>query len=124
MYPSSPEKVALMVTHPDDETLWAGGKLLSHPSWHCFIVCLCRGSDTERAPKFYKVLIILNSEGIMSDLDDGPDQKSLDGQEVENAILDLLPPKYFHLIIYSSNPTGEYTRHIRHEEAGIAVIKL
>lgn len=119
----STKKVALIVAHPDDETLWAGGTILSHPSWQWFIICLCRGSDTGRANKFKEALKVLKSEGIMGDLDDGPDQKVLDEKEVEHAIIDLLPPKYFDLII-SHNPAGEYNRHIRHEEAGKAVIKL
>ena len=104
----STKKVALIVAHPDDETLWAGGTILSHPSWQWFIVCLCRGSDTERATKFKEALKVLKAEGIMGDLDDGPDQKTLDEKEVEHAIIDLLPPKYFDLII-SHNPAGEYT---------------
>jgi len=115
--------IAVIVAHPDDETLWAGGTILSHPSWKWFIVCLFRGIDTDRAPRFYKALKVLKSEGIMGDLDDGPEQKPLDENEVEHAILDLLPPKHFDLII-SHNPTGEYTRHVRHEEASKAVIKL
>jgi len=115
--------VAVIVAHPDDETLWAGGTILSHPSWQCFIVCLCRGSDEDRAPRFYNALKIFKAEGIMGDLDDGPHQKPLDKKEVEVAILDLLPPKSFDLII-SHNPTGEYTRHIRHEEVSKAVIEL
>jgi LmbE family N-acetylglucosaminyl deacetylase len=115
--------VALIVAHPDDETLWAGGTILNHPSWRWFIVCLCRGSDKERAHKFYKALKILKSEGIMGDLDDGPEQKPLEKKEVENAILDLLPGRHFDLII-THNPTGEYTRHLRHEEVSKAVIKL
>jgi LmbE family N-acetylglucosaminyl deacetylase len=115
--------VVVIVAHPDDETLWAGGTILSHPLWQCFIVCLCRGSDTERAPKFYNALKVFKSEGIMGDLDDGPEQKPLHGKVVEQAIMDLLPLKHFDLII-SHNPSGEYTRHIRHEEAGKAVIKL
>jgi len=115
--------VALIVAHPDDETLWAGGTILNHPSWRWFIVCLCRGSDKERAPRFYKALKILKSEGIMGDLDDGPEQKPLEGKEVENIILDLLPGRHFDLII-THNPTGEYTRHLRHEEVSKAVIKL
>jgi LmbE family N-acetylglucosaminyl deacetylase len=77
----------------------------------------------ERAPKFYKALKVLKSEGIMGDLDDGPEQKPLDEKEVEHAILELLSRKHFDLII-SHNPTGEYTRHIRHEEVSKAVIKL
>jgi len=77
----------------------------------------------ERAQKFNKALQVLKSEGIMGDLDDGPDQKPLDEKELEQSILDLLPQKYFDLVI-SHNPSGEYTRHIRHEETGTAVIKL
>jgi len=83
--------VAVIVAHPDDETLWAGGTILSHPSWQCFIVCLCRGNDNNRAPKFLKALQILGSEGIMGDLDDGPEQKPLDENELKRVILQLLP---------------------------------
>jgi LmbE family N-acetylglucosaminyl deacetylase len=115
--------VAIIVAHPDDETLWAGGTILSHPMWNCFIVSLCRGKDPDRAPRFYEALKILKSEGIMGDLDDGPDQEPLDKAEVEKAILGLLPSKHFELII-THNPLGEYTRHIRHEEVGEAVINL
>jgi len=115
--------VALIVAHPDDEILWAGGTVLNHPSWNWFILSLCRGSDPDRAPKFHKVLEMLGAEGIMGDLDDGPEQEPLDEIEVEQTILDLLPPKHFDLII-THNPSGEYTRHLRHEETGKAVINL
>ncbi len=115
--------VAIIVAHPDDETLWAGGTILSHPTWNCFIVSLCRGKDPERAPKFYNALKILKSEGIMGDLDDSPEQKPLDQKMLEQTIIELLPAKHYHLII-SHNPSGEYTRHLRHEEVSKAVIKL
>jgi LmbE family N-acetylglucosaminyl deacetylase len=123
VYKKNSKAVAVIVAHPDDETLWAGGTILSHPKWKWFIVCLCRGSDKERAPKFFKALQVLGSEGIMGDLDDGPEQKPLDENELEHATLQLLPSKHFDLII-SHNPSGEYTRHIRHEELSKAVIKL
>jgi LmbE family N-acetylglucosaminyl deacetylase len=115
--------VAVIVAHPDDETLWAGGIILSHPEWKFFILCLCRGSDTDRAPRFVKALKVLGAVGKIGDLDDGPEQKHLDEEEVEQAILGLLPSKHFDLII-SHNPSGEYTRNIRHEEVSKAVIKL
>ena len=120
---SNSKNVALIVAHPDDETLWAGGTILSHPAWECFIVCLCRGNDTDRAPKFRQALQVLGAEGAMGDLDDGPDQKPLEQNEVDEAILELLPPHYYDLVI-SHHPAGEYTRHIRHEETGQAVIRL
>jgi LmbE family N-acetylglucosaminyl deacetylase len=117
------KSVALIVAHPDDETLWAGGTILNHPAWKCFIVCLCRGNDKERSGKFYNALKEYGADGIMGDLDDGPDQIPLSEKAVEDAILHLLPPSHFDLII-SHNPLGEYTRHLRHEEVGKAVIRL
>ncbi|WP_295669365.1 PIG-L family deacetylase [uncultured Mucilaginibacter sp.] len=115
--------IAIIVAHPDDETLWAGGTILSNPGKQYFIVCLCRKYDTDRAPKFEKVLRILGAEGIMGDLDDGPDQAQLPEHDVQTAILQLLPAKHFDLIITHSI-YGEYTRHRRHEEIGRAVINL
>jgi len=115
--------VAIIVAHPDDELLWAGGTLINNPTWNWFVLSLCRGSDPDRAPKFYKVLEILGAEGTMGDLDDAPEQKPLAEKEVEQTILDLLPSKHFNLII-THDPSGEYTRHLRHEETGKAVINL
>jgi hypothetical protein len=94
-----------------------------HPLWESIIVCLCRGSDTDRSQKFKKVLEFYKTKGIIGDLDDGPTQNPLSEEEVEAAILNLLPSKQFDLII-THNPSGEYTRHLRHEEVSKAVINL
>jgi len=115
--------VAVIVAHPDDETLWAGGTIISHPSWKWFIISLTRKSDADRSVKFFKALNILRASGTMGDLDDGPEQKPLDKNEVEDTILQLLPSEYYDLVI-SHHPNGEYTRHLRHEETGRAVINL
>jgi hypothetical protein len=96
---------------------------LNNPLWDCFVVCLCRKNDEDRAPKFFNALKILHSEGVMGDLDDGPDQNPLEENVVEQMILRLLPTKHFDLII-SHNPKGEYTKHLRHEETSKAVLKL
>ena len=114
---------AVIVAHPDDETLWAGGTILSQPSWRWFIVSLCRSSDSDRAPRFYGALQTLRAEGAMGDLDDGPDQTPLTTDEISEAIMQLLPRKHFDLLI-SHSPAGEYTRHRRHEEIGAAIITL
>lgn len=123
MTPLPRKQVAIIVAHPDDETLWAGGTILSHPSWECFIVCLCRGSDLERAPRFKQTLVLLHAEGIMGDLDDGPEQTPIPDFDLQYAILQLLPTTHFDLII-THHPAGEYTRHLRHEETSRAVIEL
>lgn len=117
------KKAALIVAHPDDETLWAGGMLLSTPHWDCFIVCLCRKYDPDRAPKFYKALQALQCRGIMGNLDDGPEQLPSDKTEIARLVLQLLPEGHYDFIL-THNPLGEYTRHLRHEETGCCVINL
>lgn len=115
--------VAIIVAHPDDETLWAGGVILKHSDWKPFVVCLSRKSDPDRAPKFFKALQMLKADGRIGDLDDAPEQIPLNENVLDETILELLPSIPFDLII-SHSPAGEYTRHIRHEETGKAVISL
>lgn len=117
------KNIAVVVAHPDDETLWAGGLILSYPDLNWFIVSLCRGKDEDRAPRFYAAIEIYKSRGTMGDLDDGPEQKPTDKTEIRRLILSLLPADNFDLIITHS-PAGEYTRHLRHEETGRAMIEL
>jgi len=117
------KSIVIIVAHPDDETLWAGGTILSHPQNKWFVLCLCRASDTERSERFYKALKQFKAEGIMGDLDDGPKQHPLDEKELEDEILRLLPTTHYDLIITHSS-TGEYTRHRRHEEVNKAVVTL
>ncbi len=114
---------AVIVAHPDDETLWAGGTLLMQPDSCWTVVTLTRKSDPDRAPRFYKALEHYGATGIMGDLDDGPQQKPLRTIEVENMILALLPSQRYDLILTHAL-WGEYTRHRRHEEVARAVVAL
>jgi len=115
--------VAIIVAHPDDETLWVGGTILSNPSWRCFVVSLCRKNDPDRSRRFFEALKLYHAEGVMGDMDDGPDQVPVDTKEIEQEILSLLPSGKFDLIITHSQ-SGEYTKHLRHEEASNAVLNL
>ncbi len=114
---------ALIVAHPDDETLWTGGTVLINSKSNWEIISLCRKSDTDRSPKFFKVLKELNAIGDIGDLDDGVEQIPLEIQEVEEVILSLLKRKEYDCII-THNIKGEYMRHRRHEETGDAVLSL
>lgn len=113
----------MLVAHPDDETLWAGGTLLEQRGWSPFVVSACRGSDPDRAPKFARVLESLQARGNMADLDDGPEQTELPDEAVEQALLGALETRTFERILTHS-PLGEYTRHRRHEEVARAVLRL
>jgi LmbE family N-acetylglucosaminyl deacetylase len=116
-------KCAVIVAHPDDETLWAGGLMLMHPEVKWTVVTICRKSDADRAPKFFRALEEFSARGFLGDLDDSPEQRALDNGEVQRTIMGLLPSNRFEVVITHSS-AGEYTRHIRHEDAAKAVMRL
>lgn len=116
-------RAAVVVAHPDDETLWAGGTILTYPDCSWYVVSLCRKGDPDRAPRFLQALKKLGASGQMADLDDGPEQRPLGEELVEKTILDLLPGRRLDLVL-THGPWGEYTRHLRHEETGRAVVSL
>ena len=114
---------AVIVAHPDDETLWAGGTILAQAEWDWFIVTLCRAQDPDRAPRFWQALKLFGATGKMADLDDEAEQIALPDKEVQDTILSSLAAKRFNIIL-THGPRGEYTHHLRHEEASRAVAFL
>lgn len=116
-------RVGVMVAHPDDETLWAGGWLLMTPPSLCYIAAACRASDPDRAPKFQRVLAEYGADGQIADLDDGQAQDPLPDELVRETVLDLLGEREFDVLL-THGPQGEYTRHLRHNEISRAVISL
>ena len=115
--------IALIVAHPDDETIWAGGTVLMRKDSSITILSLCRGSDPDRAPRFQKAVRELGARGAMGDLEDGPEQTPLKPEAIRQEILSLLPGNEFDLVLTHS-PFGEYTRQRRHEETGEAVASM
>ena len=116
-------RAAVVVAHPDDETLWCGGYVLTHPEYIWRIVTLCRASDPDRAPRFQRILQRLGAEGEMADLDDGSDQVALPVEQVQETTARLLAGSTYNLVL-THGPTGEYTRHRRHAECCQAVVEL
>ena len=114
---------AVIVAHPDDETLWAGGMILLNPQVNWTVVAVCRKSDIDRASKFFKALGELNAVGFIGDINDGSEQLPLNIKDVKQTIIELLPHNKFELII-THNESGEYTRHLRHEETSKSVLDL
>jgi len=66
-----------------------------YPESRWTVVTLCRGSDPDRMPRFFRALSAvggLNATGIMGDLDDGPQQLPLDERKTQDTIIELLTP--------------------------------
>jgi len=116
-------RAAVLVAHPDDESLWCGGYILTHPSFLWRIVTLCRGSDLDRAPKFRQVLQRFGAEGEMADLDDSPDQAPLPADCLQQSAAQLLAGTSYDLIL-THGPKGEYTQHRRHSECCQTAVDL
>jgi LmbE family N-acetylglucosaminyl deacetylase len=112
-----------MIAHPDDETLWCGGFILTHPEFQWRIVTLCRAADPDRAPKFRLVVESFGAEGEMANLDDGSEQTPLPSGKVEDTAVRLLAGNSYDLIL-THGPLGEYTQHRRHAECCRAVVEL
>ncbi len=116
-------RAVVVVAHPDDEILWCGGYILTHPEFLWRIVTLCRAADPNRAPKFRQVLHQLGAEGEMADLDDGPDQTPLKADQIRETIVRLLAGSSYDLVL-THGPQGEYTRHRRHSECCRTAVEL
>jgi len=118
------KKATIIVAHPDDETLWAGGTILAYPEWIWGVFSLTRRSDPDRSVRFNQALSYFGASGEMDDLNDGPGQKQLSSDRVKGAILKLIGEESGHNLIITHGPEGEYTRHLRHEEVSKAVTEM
>lgn len=119
-------RAIVIVAHPDDETIWAGGTILRHDTWEWTLLSLCRSDDADRVPRFHAAAGALGACGcFMSDLDDSPVLATLSPglDEITSRILDLVPARDFDLIL-THGARGEYTRHERHEQVHRAVLDL
>ena len=113
----------IIVAHPIEETLLAGGLMQMVPHWRWRVISFCPGPNRERRRTFFEAMKRFEAMGSIADLNEGYTQQPLHDETVESEIELELPNSDFDLVI-THNPFGEYSRHIRHEEVSRGVTSL
>ena len=119
----TPMKAAIIVAHPDDETIWSGGLILKNPEWQWTVLSLCRADDPDRSRRFESVSRLLGFDAFISDVDDSNPLRQIDTQrDIGSRILNFLASTCWDLCLtHGSN--GEYG-HPRHKEVHGEVLRL
>ena len=113
----------VIVAHPDDETIWMGGKILFSKDIKWTIFSLCRKKDKDRASKFKKVCKFYKAKPIISDLEDEDIMNIKESLlEIERRIRRELKKKNF-TYIFTHGYNGEYG-HDRHIGVHLVVKNL
>jgi len=117
------ERALVIVAHPDDETIWLGGTILKHPRVRWTIFSLCRASDPDRAPKFWRVCKFFGAKGIMTNLEDEGKLGVKIAVPISKKLIltNLLNKKFDYIFTHGAN--GEYG-HPRHKSIHRAVVEL
>ncbi len=116
-------RALVVVAHPDDETIWLGGTILSNPRIAWTIFSLCRASDADRAPKFRRVCGRYGARAIITNLED---EDRLSIEESAAAAEKLIRGKIKNLnfdYVFTHGQNGEYG-HPKHIAVHLAVKAL
>lgn len=104
-------KAVILTAHPDDETIFCGGLMLSNPEWNWNIVCITVQSE-DRKKEFERALsafqnkgVVIKSHRTLDKLDNGMPLSNHDYDDWLSSVknLDLKPD-----IVFTHNVMGEY----------------
>jgi LmbE family N-acetylglucosaminyl deacetylase len=117
------KRAIAIVAHPDDEIIFMGGTIMKNPQIDWTVFSLCRASDKDREPKFWRVCAKNKVKGIIADVEDKDKMNVAKSVPVIAKIITAkLKNKQFDYI-FTHGANGEYG-HKRHSGVHQAVSKL
>lgn len=94
----------MIVAHPDDESIFGGGLLVSEPGWK--VICLTNGSNETRCREFVQAMEFIGADYEIWDYPDVYDG-SFDEESVKADLSEVLDSGRYELIV-THNLDGEY----------------
>lgn len=118
---SQQTKAAVFVAHPDDETIWMGGTILSHKDWEWKIFMATHNPNDDRGKQFQNAIAKYRDKVnklSFEFIEIMPDDQNWDKINSEKALskLSQIDLNLFD-IIFTHNIDGEY-KHPNHELLG------
>lgn len=106
-------KAAIVVAHPDDETIWMGGTLLVHKDWYWKLYIATHNKDDDRGKELINAISQFKSQGVsnleyefLETMPDVQEYEKLNKTEIYGK-LNTLDLADFN-IIFTHNIDGEY----------------
>jgi LmbE family N-acetylglucosaminyl deacetylase len=117
------KRAIAIVAHPDDEIIFMGGTIMKNPQIDWTVFSLCRQSDKDRGPKFWRVCKKNKVKGIITDLEDEAKMSIKQSLPIIEKLIKNKVSKAHFDYIFTHGANGEYG-HPRHIGVHQAVNKL
>jgi len=111
-FPKKGVKATIIVAHPDDETIFCGGTMLTYPEWEWNIICMTHRRESIRGIQFRRAIKYLEFFGVnvvsntMSGMEDeGQDLTDKDKDKWKSA---LMHNNIKSDVIFTHNSKGDY----------------
>ena len=120
---SQTRRVTIIAAYPGDETLWAGGHILSNPNWQWTVAALFRPDAPNNIRRFSRALKRLDSEGESLGLSAATEKQPALKSEIASAVLRVVD-KFKPDLLITHSPLGESVQLRDRDVVGRIITKM